>query len=191
MTSLLRFSCFFFLAILLAGCSAFIDVNSEGMVDEDFGKRTRGTITEDKDIERKAVVNFANHKGIAETAKIKVHSFNRSLLIVGQVPDNKTKQLATTIAQEIRQVNRVHNELEIGEAIGYGRRSKDNFLASRVKTRLLTADNVQSSRIDVITNNGSVYLMGLVTRDESERAIEAAKLASGIVRIVKVFEYID
>lgn len=191
MASFLRFSCLFFATLLLTGCSAFMDVNSEGMVDEDFGKRTRGTITEDKDIERKAAINFTNHAGIPETAKIQIHSFNRSVLIVGQVPDSQTKQLATKIAQEIRQVNRVHNELEIGQAIGYGRRSKDNFLASRVKTRLLTADNVQSSRIDVITNNGSVYLMGLVTRDESQRAVEAAKLASGIVRIVKVFEYID
>lgn len=191
MVSLLRLFCLLFVSFSLIACTAFMDVNSEGMVDEDFGKRTRGTVTEDKDIERKAVVNFTNHSGIADSANIRLHSYNRSVLLTGQVPDQQSKQLATKIAQQIRQVKRVHNELEIGPAIGFGQRSKDRLLASRVRTRLLTADKVQSSRIEVITSNGSVYLMGLVTRDESQRAIEAAKLSSGIVRIVKVFEYID
>lgn len=191
MTKLLHSMHLLLSIVLLSACSAFMDVNSEGMVDEDFGKRTRGTITEDKDIERKAAINFANHKDMPENSKVHVYAFNRNVLLTGQVASAQTKQLATKIAQDIRQVNRVHNELEIGEAIGFGQRSKDRLLASRVRTRLLTADKVQSSRIDVITNNGSVYLMGLVTRAESDRAIEAAKLTSGIKKIVKVFEYID
>lgn len=191
MTTAARLSLLVFFSCFLSACTAFMEVNSDGMVDEDYGKRTRGTVTEDKDIERKAAVNFSNHTGIAETADIHIHAFNRSVLLTGQVPDAKTKQLATQIAQQVRQVRGVHNELEVGEKRRFGQKSKDRFLASRVRTRLLAADQVESSRIVLITNNGTVYLMGLVTRAEGDRAIEAAKLASGIQRIVKVFEYLD
>jgi osmotically-inducible protein OsmY len=186
-----RLFLFFCLSSLLIGCQSFRDLTPDGVVEEDYGVRTRGVKIEDKDIEQKVLIGLQNHKNMPRDIHAQVNAYNRIVLLTGQVPNQASKQKATDIAQATRHVRSVHNELEIAPAITFGQKSKDRMLATRIRARLLAADGVQSKRVEMVVENGNVYFMGLVTKAESQRIIEAAQLASGIKKIVKVFEYID
>jgi osmotically-inducible protein OsmY len=88
-------------------------------------------------------------------------------------------------------VKRVVNEISVAEPTALGSRSNDSWITGQVKTRLLADEKIQGRRVKVITENGTVYLMGLVTQKEGELATEAARAVGGIKRVVKLFEYTD
>ncbi len=177
--------------IFLSSCTSFMAATTEGQIQENYGERTFGSTVEDTSIESKAQINIKRANPALANAHIEVKSFNQVLLIVGQVPTANDKQVISGIAEKIRNVKRVHNELEIGANTSLLTRSNDNLLVTKVKGRFIGTDNVVSGRIEVLVENGTVYLMGLVTQDEATRAVSAAKKTSGIKKIVKVFEYID
>lgn len=176
---------------LLAGCTTFREVITDGPIEEDYGKRTRGTVVEDGNIESKVSINIKRASTALEQANINVKSFNYAVLLTGQVTDQTSKQQAASVAQKVRHVSRVHNELEIGQPSSFMTRSNDTLIATKVATRLLAADDIDSGRVETVVENGTVFFMGLVTRAESNRIVDAAKQVSGIKKIVKVFEYID
>lgn len=179
------------LACLLIGCTSLREMSTDGPVEEDYGRRTQGTAVEDRDIASKITINLKRDQAIAEESNIQVTSFNRVVLLTGQAANQNTKNQAARVAQQVRHVRNIHNELEIGPSVGFGQRSKDRMLATRIRTRLMAADDVESGRVEMIVEDNAVYFMGLVTRAESQRIIHAAQQASGIKKIVKVFEYID
>ncbi|NRB39822.1 MAG: BON domain-containing protein [Pseudomonadales bacterium] len=177
--------------LLLANCTTYMAATNDGAVSEDYGQRTMGTIVEDNTIESKAQININRHSPTLNNANINVFSFNRIILITGQVPDLKSKQNASIIAEKVRHVRSVHNELEIMPSNSFFSSSKDSFLKTKVASNLIGAKGVDSSRIEVIVENGKVYLMGLVTQEEASRTVESVKEVSGIKAIIKVFEYIS
>lgn len=185
------FSLIFISCFSLASCGTYMAATNDGAVSEDYGKRTMGTIVEDNSIESKAQININRANETLNNANIDIISFNRILLITGQVPDNNSKQEVTSIAEKVRHVRRVHNELEIANSTSIMTRTSDSFLATKVNSNLIGAKGVDSDRIKVIVENGTVYLMGLVTQEEAKRTINTIKEVSGIKAIVKVFEYIS
>lgn len=182
----------FFIAVFsLSACGTYLAATNDGSISEDYGKRTMGTIIEDNSIESKAQININRSNQTLNNANIDITSFNRVLLITGQVPDSKSKKDVTTIAEKVRHVRRVHNELEIAPSTSLMTRTSDSFLATKVNSNLIGAKDVDSDRIEVIVENGTVYLMGLVTQEEAKRTVNSIKEVSGIKAIVKVFEYIS
>ncbi len=175
----------------LTSCTPFMAATTEGPIKENYGERTFGSAVEDNAIESKALINIKRANAALADAHVEVKSFNQIMLIVGQVPTANDKQLISGIAEKIRNVKRVHNELEVGPNTSILTRSNDNLLITKVKGRFIGTDNVASGRIEVLVENGTVYLMGLLTQDEASRAVSATKKTSGIKKIVKVFEYID
>ena len=113
------------------------------------------------------------------------------VLLVGQVSSEQLRAQAGEITQNIPRVRRVHNELEVGGPISYMARTNDGVLTSKVKSKLVGAKGVPGRKIKVQTENGVVYLMGMVTREEADQAVESAKTAYGVQKIVRVFEYLD
>ncbi|HEY9032710.1 MAG TPA: BON domain-containing protein [Pseudomonadales bacterium] len=179
------------LCLQLAGCgTTFREVIADGPIEEDYGVRTRGTELEDKDIESKIAINVRFEPAFSQSA-VQATSYNRIVLLTGQVSDPQKRQLAADMAGKIRHVRSVHNELEIGEPAGLATRSKDSLLHTKIRARLMASGQVDASRVHVVVENGSVYLMGLLTRPESQRVIDAVKEVAGLSRIVKVFEYIE
>ena len=172
-------------------CSSIVAATASGPIEEDLGERTLGTIVEDNTIEAKAQSTISQAYDRIGESHINVHAFNKTLLITGQVPTAKAKQLVSTLTQNIRHVKRVHNELEILSASSFSQRMRDNFLSSKVSSRLVLTDGIDSGRIDTIIENRSVYLMGLVTQEEASRSVAALQQVSGLKKIVRVFEYID
>jgi osmotically-inducible protein OsmY len=176
---------------LLGGCSTFLAIGNSGPVEDDYSKRTWGSYFDDKLIVAKANVNLQRETDTLRQAHLVVRSYNGVVLLAGQVSSNEQRLLAGSIVKKIRKVRRVNNELSIsGPTTGLVRLS-DGWLNQKVKTRLRFTPKIKSGRIQVFTENGTVFLMGLVTREESNRIVEAVQKTHGIQKIVKAFEYID
>lgn len=152
-------------------------------------RRSNATILEDQTIEVKAKNRFE------ETYQDKLHatvtSYNRYVLITGQAPTEEIRQDLTTIVLEVENVRNVQNEVIVAGKASFTSRSSDTFTTSSVKGRLARNKEIGANNVKVITENGAVFLMGLVTRMEAESAAQTAATTSGVQRVVKVFEYTD
>ncbi|MVW74773.1 BON domain-containing protein [Pseudomonas xionganensis] len=123
------------------------------------------------------------------TSRIVVTSYNGVILLAGQTPRAELKDLAAQAAQRVRGVSKVHNELQVGRPTSLLVRSNDSLLTSRIKTQMLADSNVPSTRIKVVTENGIVYLLGLITRAEANNATALVQSVSGVQKIVRLFQY--
>jgi osmotically-inducible protein OsmY len=152
-------------------------------------RRTSGTYIEDQAIELKA------SKAIADSLKEKVHanitSFNRQVLITGEVWDELSKKKAESFVRPIEHVTSIQNYLVVGPSSSLSTRTSDAYLTSKVKTNFLTEGKFSANYVKVISENGTVYLMGLVTHKEADDAAEITRKLDGVKAVVKVFEYID
>lgn len=175
----------------LTSCSSIVAATASGDIEEDYGERTLGTVVEDNTIESKAKALISEHEEQIGESNIHIKSFNTVLLITGQVKTQKAKTHISKLTQDIRHVKRVHNELEVIGPTAFMSRVNDSYLSSKVTSRLIFTDGVDSGRIDTVVENGTVYLMGLVTQDEAQRTVEALQNVSGLEKIVRVFEYIE
>ncbi len=179
------------LLVLAGGCTTIVDATTREPIELNPGKRSLGMRIDDSQIETIASVNINKaHKRLDE-APIDVHSYNAVVLLVGQVPDAELRSLAGKTADAIHSVRQVHNELEVDAPISFMTRTNDNWLATKVKTKLYASRDVEGGRVKVIAENASVYLMGLVSRAEADRITDIVRDTGGVKRVVRVFEYID
>lgn len=176
---------------LLSGCSSFIAATSHGPLHEDYGRRTPGTAMDDDLIETKIAVNLSKVDASFEAAKVNVHAYNGVVLLVGQVPTEDMKNVALDIAQKTRKVRRVHNELEVAGPVSTLANANDTWITGKIKSKFLLSEEVQSDRVVVITENGVTFLMGLLTREEADRASDIARNTSGVRKVVRIFEIIE
>lgn len=152
-------------------------------------RRTFGAQTEDKSIVVKAEVKMPNI--VDKSSHVNVNSFNRRVLITGEVPDEETKAKVEREVRAIEGVASVTNELEIGFSSSYTSRSNDALITSKVKLSLADAKDISANSFKVITEKGAVFLMGRVTQREGAQAADIARGVSGVTKVVKVFEYIS
>jgi osmotically-inducible protein OsmY len=152
-------------------------------------RRTSGTYIEDQAIELKA------SKAIADSLKEKVHanitSFNRQVLITGEVSDDANKKKAESLVKPIENVASIKNYLEIAKNSSLSVRTNDAYITSKVKANFLKENKFSANYVKVVTESGTVYLLGLVTLKEADDAVEIARSIGGVKTVVKVFEYID
>lgn len=182
------------LALCLAatGCSSVLTATRDEPIRDDRGTRTIGSKIDDSLIETKAAVNIAKaHPDLDSASHIVVASYNGVVLLAGQTPRAELKQMAEQAAASVQRVKRVHNELQVLQPSSALARSNDSWLTTKIKAQMLADNSIPGSRIKVITENGIVYLLGLVTRQEGNRATSLVQGVGGVQRIVKLFEYID
>jgi len=188
-----NFRCYVVMPLLLgmiSGCGSIMSSAGAGPIEEDPGERTFGQQMTDESIETKAKVNINAADEGYDAAHLSVVSFNGFVLLVGQVPSEELKTLATDVVRKIEDVRRIYNELEVGEATGAGVRTNDTWITTQVKSKLLASSDTPGRRVKVVTENSVVYLMGLLTEAEAERvALEAAEVGS-VERVVQLFELI-
>jgi len=170
-------------ACALTACSTFSG--------NDPGVRTPPTVWNDDMIEYRAAKDIKESDPGFETSHIVVVSHSGIVLLVGEVASEELRRRAAEITQGITNVRSVHNELTIGEASSIASRSNDSWLTTKVKTKLVAHGAIESTRIDVTTEDGVVYLMGTVPHDQARYAVEVTQTVSGVEKIVKVFEYTD
>ena len=152
-------------------------------------RRTIGTQTEDQGIEIKAAGRVPTVAGPG--SHVNVTSYNRKVLVTGEVRDDAAKRAAEAEVRSIASVENVMNELEVSGASSYTSRSSDALITSKVKISLADKKTVSANSFKVVTERGTVYLMGLVTQREGNIAAQVAQGVSGVMRVVKMFEYIS
>jgi len=180
------------LCLGLTGCSSVINASREKPIEDDRGTRTLGSKIDDSLIETKVAVNVAKANPDLDSAShIVVSSYNGVVLLAGQTPRADLKAQAEQAASEVQRVKRVHNELQVIQPSSLLARNNDTWLTTKIKTQMLADSTIPGSRIKVITENGIVYLLGLLTQQEATRATNLVQGVSGVQRIVKLFEYID
>lgn len=179
------------LPILLGGCVAAAITGTAAGAAVAVDERTTGTVIEDQSIELKARQALADNEAIKENSHINVVSYNTVVLLTGEATTEAIRQQIVEAVRNVPKVSHVHNEISIAAPSSFMSRSSDSLLTSKVKTRLLAAKEVDGFNIKVVTDKGAVYLMGLTTREEAERATDVARRTGGVQKVVKLFQYTD
>ncbi|USD20563.1 BON domain-containing protein [Microbulbifer sp. VAAC004] len=176
---------------LLGGCSTVMEATHDGPIQQDPGKRSLGTYIDDERIETIVTVNINKAHPDLKTSNIDVTSFNGVVLLTGQVPDQELRLLAGRTASQVQNVRQVYNETQVRGKVTFLASTSDTWLTTKVKTNLLAHKEIDGARIKVVTENGVVYLMGLLTPAEAERAADLTRSIGGVQKVVKAVEYIN
>lgn len=157
------------------------------------GSRSFGNKIDDQFIGPEVTQEIKNaHVDLSTTtSRIIVTSYNGVVLVAGQTPREELKDLAGKAAQSVHSAKKVHNELQVTTPTSGMVRSNDGLLTTSIKTRMLSYNDVPASKIKVVTENGVVYLLGIISRAEASRATAVAQEVNGVQKIVRLFEYID
>jgi osmotically-inducible protein OsmY len=172
---------------ILAGCAALAVAGIAGTALVVADRRSTGAQLDDESIELKAASEWNTRYG--DRAHINTTSYNGVVLLTGEVPDATAQGAITDVAKAVPRVRTVHNETVIAPVTSLGDRSNDTLITSKVKTRLIEANQVSANLVKVVTERGVVYLMGILSRQEADAATNIAATTSGVARVVRVFEY--
>jgi len=177
-------------AATLSGCAALVvggaAVGTALVVSD---RRTSGAILEDQAIELKAMNRVRDVLG--ERGHVNPTSYNRTLLLTGEVPGEAERTAAERTAAGIDNLKGVVNELAVMGNTSLTARSNDSILSGKVKASFIDAKDLQANAVKVVTERGTVYLMGRVTEREANRATELARGVSGVQKVVRVFEILS
>lgn len=174
----------------LQGCAAVVAGGAAGgaMVAND--KRTLGTYINDQEIEFKAA-HLISKDFPQPGMNVSVTSFNGWVLLTGQVPSADIKQQVQNTVAGITDVHQIFNELQVSGEQSFTSEANDAAITAAVKTRLINTRDVNFNHVKVVTQNGVVYLMGLVSHQEGQSAINVAATTSGVAKVVPAFQYTD
>lgn len=152
-------------------------------------RRTSGAQLEDQGIELRAANRLREQ--IGQRGNVSATSYNRQLLLTGEVATEQDKALAESTVAGIENVRSVVNELGVLGAASLTQRSSDTLITGRVKAAMIDARDLSASAVKVLTNRGTVYLMGRLTQREADRATEITRNTQGVQRVVRVLEIIS
>ncbi|SDZ79254.1 BON domain-containing protein [Nitrosospira multiformis] len=183
----------FFLLPFLSGCGLIAaggmaaGVGTGVAMSQD--RRTSGMFVEDESIE------FRSSQRISEKFSSNVHvnvtSFNRNVLLTGEAPSETIKEEIGDLVSSVENVRHVTNEITVGSPSSFTSRGNDTLITSLVKGHFMDSGRFQANHVKVVTEDGIVYLLGLVKGEEAENAEELAKRVDGVKKVVKVFEYME
>lgn len=152
-------------------------------------RRSSGAYVEDEGLEWKVGKRIDERFG--DRAHVSVTSFNRVVLLTGEIADEAARAELDRIAAGVPNVRGVTNEVQVAGVSSLTSRGNDTVVTSKVKARFVDANSFGANHVKVVTEAGTVYLMGLVTRGEADKATEIARTTSGVRKVVRVFEYIS
>ncbi|MBL8485859.1 MAG: BON domain-containing protein [Rhodocyclaceae bacterium] len=152
-------------------------------------RRASETYITDEGIEIRAA-NRINEK-FGDRAHVNVTSYNRTVLLTGEVPDAAARAEAEKLAAATPNVKAIQNELQVAGVSSLSARSNDAYITSKVKARFVDANKFSPNHVKVVTEAGAVYLLGLVTKREADAAVEITRTTGGVLKVVRVFETIS
>lgn len=174
---------------LLAGCfgAAVVGAGAGALMISD--RRPSETYVTDEGIELRAASAISREFG--DKVHVNVTSYNRMLLITGEAPDTATKAKVESVVSKTPNLKSIANELAIAGPSTIGGRSNDTYITSKVKARFVDANKFSANHVKVVTEAGVVFLLGLVTQNEANDAVEIARTTGGVQKVVRVFEIIS
>ena len=171
---------------LLQGCMPIAMVGAGAAVVAFEDRRTTGAQLEDRGIELRTGNRVDDRYG--DKVHLNVTSYNRYVLLTGEVPDEAARLEIEKIARGVPNVLGVTNDVQVAGISSMGSRSNDTYLTSKVKTRFIDSGKFNAIHVKVVTEAGVVYLLGLVTQQEADAAVEIARTTGGVRKVVKMFE---
>lgn len=179
------------ISLTLQGCAPVLVAGAATGASVANDRRTAGTVLEDQTIELKAVGAIQGDEELSKSVHVSVTSFNNVVLVTGQTPTRGMRDRILNHINSIDKVRRIHNEIAIEEPTSLKTRSSDTWITTKVKSTMLGAKGLEATHVKVVTENGVVYLMGMVTHQGGDTAAKTVQQVKGVQRVVKVFEYID
>lgn len=173
---------------LLQACVPVIAAGATAGALSAFDRRSLGTQTEDETIEWKSSARVGEKFG--DKVHINFTSFNRKVLLTGEVPSAEDKAEAELIVSAVTNVQGVYNELTVGPVSSFSDRSNDSYITSKVKGRMVDSGKFNPVHVKVVTEAGVVFLLGMVTQPEADSAISVARTTSGVRKVVNLLEII-
>lgn len=152
-------------------------------------RRTSGTQIEDEGIELRGTSRIREHVG--DRVHVNITSYNRQVLLTGEVPSAQDKQLVQQVMSTVPNVNAIVNELEVLGISSLTQRTSDSLITGKVKAGLVDTRDLYASAFKVVTERATVYLMGRVTQREADRATIVARKTGGVQKVVRVLEIIS
>ncbi len=154
-----------------------------------YDKRSMKTMAQDRDTASITLKKINDDPQLRDQTHIAISTFNGLMLMAGQAPTEELRNQAYQIANSTPNVKRIYNEITIEPPTSTTTQSQDAWLTTRVKSAMLAEKGLHSSQIKVITENGAVYLMGIVTHKQADLAATVASQTSGVKKVVRIFEY--
>jgi osmotically-inducible protein OsmY len=172
---------------LLQGCVEMAVIGAGVALATIEDRRTTGTQLEDRGIELRAANRIDDRHG--ERVHVNVTSYNRYVLLTGEISDEQTRADIETLVRGVPNVTGVSNDLQIAGRSSTTSRSNDVLITANVKTRLIDANKANPFHVKVVTEAAVVYLLGIVTEQEAADTVEIARTTAGVRKVVKMFEY--
>ncbi len=172
----------------LQGCFPLVAGGATAATMMAVDRRTSGAYVEDEGIEWRTRARLREQLG--DNANVSVTSYNRNVLLTGQVANEAMKAQAGRIASGVENVKGVINELVIGPVSTLSSRSNDALITSKVRARFVDHQLAGSQHVKVVTEAGTVFLLGIVTRTEADSTTQTARTTAGVQKVVRVFEYV-
>ncbi|MEA1048562.1 BON domain-containing protein [Lamprobacter modestohalophilus] len=179
---------------LLQGCAPAAVVGTAYGASVLHERRSASTVLDDEMIEIKAKHRFYQTPEVEQASRISITSYNYQVLLTGQADSAEVKRRFAEIVSQLPKVTKVYDEVHIGPPISLTQESQDALISSRAKIAIGGGRGVKgfdATRVKIVTEDGIVYLMGLVTREEADTTTEVVRRLPGVVRVVKLFEYIE
>ncbi len=171
----------------LQGCLPVAAVGVGAVVTSANDRRTSGTQIEDEGIELRASNRITERFG--DKVHINITSFNRAVLITGEVPNPAIKAEIEKIVTSIPNLRGITNDIAVAGGAALSARANDSYLTSKVKARFVDGNQFNPFHVKVVTESGTVYLIGIVTEAEAKSATDIARTTGGVRKVVRLFEY--
>jgi len=180
-----------FISLTLQGCAGVVVAGAAGGVALAHDQRSTENILDDQSIEYNIYNKISADKELEKHTHINVVSINGVVLLTGEAPEGHMREKATEIARNHSNVKRVYNAIKVMQPTSFKSRNNDTWITTKVKSKLLGKTETDGLRIKVVTENATVYLMGIIPKDQADFAADAASRIDGVKRVVKVFEYVN
>ncbi len=177
--------------IFMSGCVSILDATREEPIQIDPGKRSFGGYMDDKQLKTVISVNIKKADPKLKDAHINVHTYNAVVLLTGEVENGELRRLAADTARKVNKVRQVYNELSVGPKTTFLSRTNDNWIHSRIKSKLVFNTDIDSDRVEIIVEDNVVYLMGKLTKVQAEKITEVVRTSRGVDKVVRAIEYIE
>ncbi|NCG54591.1 division/outer membrane stress-associated lipid-binding lipoprotein [Serratia fonticola] len=180
-----------FSALLLQGCVAGVVVGSAAVATKTAtDPRTIGTQVDDGTLEARVENAISKDQQLKKEARVVATAYQGKVLLTGQAPTTELASRAKQIALGVDGAAEVYNEIRQGTPVSLGTASSDTWITTKVRSQILTSDTVKSSNVKVTTENGEVFLLGLVTQQEGQSAAQIASQVSGVKHVTTAFTYV-
>jgi len=177
------------LATCMTACAPFLVAGVAGSALVATDRRTSGTQLEDETIELRASAKVRDTFG--EKVHVNVTSYNRQVLLTGEVPSDRERQAVAAIVEKVENVKSVANELSAMPNASLGSRSNDLVVTGKIKATLIDSRDLFANAFKVVTERNTVYLMGRVTQREADSATALIRNVGGVNKVVRMFEIIS